>query len=151
MFELHGHRLGDTTLGNVTTLGVVVAARRTLITQPPGPICLRGLGLVMLRPPQNQQGFTFVHREVGFEPQLCVYHFHKSGIQIFVGGSSCVTVSFQDGIGLLSESTTRRPAGAFASTRSTPWSPQGVRTSQPDPGRHLHKVVRGEKKTVKRI
>ena len=39
--------------------------------------------------------YKLVPREVGFEPQLCVYHFHKSGIHIFVGGSSCVTVSFK--------------------------------------------------------
>ena len=39
-------------------------------------------------------GLYFCHREVGFEPQICVYHFHKSGIHIFVGGSSSVTVSF---------------------------------------------------------
>ena len=42
----------------------------------------------------------FVPSEVGFEPQLCVYHFHKSGIQVFVGESSCVKNSeFQDAIG----------------------------------------------------
>ena len=47
--------------------------------------------------PQNQQGFTFAHIEVGFEPQLSAYHFCESGMLIFVGNRVKNNREFQDG------------------------------------------------------
>ena len=73
---------------------------RAILFAVPGTNPVEYLHLV---PTRTYCSSKLVHREVGFEPQLRVYHFHKSGILLFVGGSSCVkNRGFQDGIGLQS-------------------------------------------------